>query len=178
MSRFLSTSTTALMLLAACGGKPKPETPSPTLEHGTSSTSAVAASNDASMNAAAREEAVRLAAVLAETIHFGYDEASLSGAARASLDVKAAALRTHPDVRVVINGHADERGSDEYNLALGMRRATSAQRYLGQLGIASSRLEVVSYGEERPAVDGHDERAFAANRRAEFVVSGATVSQR
>jgi peptidoglycan-associated lipoprotein len=178
MSRLVFSATAGLLILTACGGKPKPETPSPAPERGVSSVSSLAGSNDESRSAAAREDAARLTALLNEAVYFGYDQAALSGAARASLDAKAAALRSHPDVRLVINGHADERGSDEYNLALGMRRARAAQRYLAQSGISSSRLEVVSYGEERPAVPGHDERAFAANRRDEFVISAATISQR
>jgi peptidoglycan-associated lipoprotein len=75
-------------------------------------------------------------------------------------------------VKVRISGHADERGSDEYNLALGNRRAAAAKRYLENKGIDGSRIEVISYGEERPLNPGTDETAFAQNRRAEFEVTG------
>ena len=73
-------------------------------------------------------------------------------------------------LRIRISGHADERGSDEYNLALGLRRAAEAKRYLAALGVAEDRIEIVTFGEERPAVQGHSEEAWALNRRAEFEV--------
>lgn len=165
-----------LLALAACGGKPKPETPSP--DAGADQTAIPARSTLDDGGREARDaERARAAAKLAETIYFGYDEAKLTPASRAILDAKAAVLKGATDMHVVINGHADERGSDEYNLALGMRRATAAQRYLIRSGIAASRVEVVSYGEERPATPGHDERAYAANRRDEFSISGTAISR-
>ena len=124
-----------------------------------------------------RAERARVAALLAQGIYFRYDDAMLSPDARAALDAKVTALRAEPALHVVINGHTDERGSDEYNLALGMRRARVAQRYMIQSGIAASRLEVVSFGEERPAAPGHDERAYAANRRDEFSLTATAISQ-
>jgi peptidoglycan-associated lipoprotein len=87
------------------------------------------------------------------------------------LDRKAAILGANSAVRVRISGHADERGSDEYNLALGNRRAGAAKRYLTGKGVADSRIEVVSYGEERPLNPGADEAAYAQNRRDEFQVT-------
>jgi peptidoglycan-associated lipoprotein len=79
-------------------------------------------------------------------------------------------LKEHPSVRLIIEGHCDERGTSEYNLALGQKRADSAKAYLVQLGIDPSRIETVSFGEEIPLDPGHDESAWAKNRRAEFVV--------
>ena len=79
-------------------------------------------------------------------------------------------LRDNPDVNVTIEGHCDERGTVEYNLALGDRRAESAKAYLVNLGIPASRIETVSYGEERPVDPGHNEAAWARNRRAAFVI--------
>lgn len=177
MQRSHYTWTAAALMLVACGGKPKPEAPSPVTDvpaspaanPGLEGTGRTSASSDA---------ARRQAAILAEAIYFGYDEATLSQAARARLEAKAEVLRTAPEAGLVINGHTDERGSDEYNLTLGMRRAVAAQKYLLQVGVSSGRVEIVSYGEERPAVRGSDESAYSANRRDEFVVTGGRVSGR
>jgi peptidoglycan-associated lipoprotein len=158
----------AIAVLAACGGKPKPEEPTPVSEPAAPTPAPTRPAPD-DRNTSAAADRARAAAVLGETIYFEYDRADIGPAARATLDAKAAVLRS-ADMRLTITGHADERGADEYNLALGMRRATAAQRYLLQAGVPVGRLSVVSYGEERPASPGHDERAYAANRRAEFVV--------
>ena len=104
-------------------------------------------------------------------INFDYDQATVRQADQATLDRKAAILSANPNVKLRISGHADERGSDEYNLALGNRRAAAAKRYLESKGVNGSRLEVVSYGEERPLNPGTDESAFAQNRRDEFEVT-------
>jgi peptidoglycan-associated lipoprotein len=111
---------------------------------------------------------------LANVIYFDLDESTITDDSRAALEAKAPVLIRHPNVRIRITGHADERGSDEYNLALGLRRAAEAKRYLAALGIAEDRIEIVTLGEERPAVQGHTEEAWALNRRAEFeIISGA-----
>src|SRR5918998_899345 len=109
---------------------------------------------------------------LREVIHFDFDEADLRGDARSRLDAKLPILLANPGVALRISGHADERGSDEYNLALGQRRAAAAKRYLTERGVADSRIETVSFGEEQPIAGGGDESAYAANRRAEFEVTG------
>ncbi|HEX7124269.1 MAG TPA: peptidoglycan-associated lipoprotein Pal [Thermodesulfobacteriota bacterium] len=106
-----------------------------------------------------------------ETVYFDFDKADLRPDARATLEANAEWLRRNPNARVQIEGHCDERGSVQYNLALGERRAESARRYLESLGISSSRLSTISYGEERPVDPGHGEEAWARNRRAEFVVT-------
>ena len=105
---------------------------------------------------------------LSAPIYFEYDQDELTAEARATLDTKLPVLRANPDTRIRIGGHTDERGSDEYNLALGLRRAAAAKRYLTMHGIAADRLETVSFGEERPAVEGSNETAWSRNRRAEF----------
>jgi peptidoglycan-associated lipoprotein len=121
--------------------------------------------------AAAKAEEMRN--TLAEVIYFEFDSDALSDAARATLDGKLAILNDHQVVRLRVAGHADERGSDEYNLALGQRRAAAAKRYLTQQGIGEDRIEVISFGEERPAAEGSSEEAWAQNRRAEFeIVAG------
>jgi peptidoglycan-associated lipoprotein len=104
-------------------------------------------------------------------INFDYDQATVRPADQQTLDRKAAILSANPNVKLRISGHADERGSDEYNLALANRRAAAAKRYLENKGIEGSRLEVISYGEERPLNPGSDENAYAQNRRDEFEVT-------
>lgn len=111
---------------------------------------------------------------LAATIYFDLDESVLTEASRAAVEAKAPVLLRHPDMRIRIVGHTDSQGSDEYNLALGLRRAAETKRYLAALGVDESRMEIVTMGEERPAVQGHTQEAYALNRRCEFeVISGA-----
>jgi peptidoglycan-associated lipoprotein len=111
-----------------------------------------------------------------DRVYFGYDQYDLSAEARATLEKQAALLRKYPAVDIIIQGHADERGTLEYNLALGERRANSAKDYLVALGINPARIRTVSYGEERPAMVGSTESAFAQNRRAVTVVAGGEPS--
>jgi peptidoglycan-associated lipoprotein len=101
-------------------------------------------------------------------IQFAFDQASLSPEARETLAANAAGLKTNSALQVNIEGHCDNRGSDEYNLALGERRAMAAKDYLVSLGVAAERLEVISYGEEQPLDAANNEMAWAKNRRAEF----------
>jgi peptidoglycan-associated lipoprotein len=105
-----------------------------------------------------------------EDILFEFDSASLSAEAQEILRAKAAWLKANPGARVIIEGHCDERGTNEYNLALGDRRAFSAKSFLVDLGIADSRLTTISYGEEQPVDIGSSEDAWAKNRRAHFVI--------
>ena len=104
---------------------------------------------------------------------FNYDAATLDGDAQAALTASATWVRANPGYNLLIEGHCDERGTEQYNLALGDRRANSAKEFLMTLGIDGSRIRTVSYGEERPFEEGHDEASFAQNRRAHLVlVSG------
>ncbi|MCF8110349.1 MAG: peptidoglycan-associated lipoprotein Pal [Desulfobacteraceae bacterium] len=105
---------------------------------------------------------------LSQKVYFEFDDSSLTAEAREVLQRKVRWLREHPDACVIIEGHCDERGTDEYNLALGSRRAESVKDFLVNAGIDPSELTTISYGEERPAVKGHNEDAWAKNRRAEF----------
>jgi peptidoglycan-associated lipoprotein len=116
--------------------------------------------------------------ILEEPIHFALDRSDLGPEARAILAAKLEILRSTPDLTLRIDGHADERGSDEYNLALSKRRAAEAKRFLMQQGIDSTRMETVGYGEEQPLDPGATEPAWAMNRRADFSVSGGALSQR
>ncbi len=106
--------------------------------------------------------------ILHERIHFAFDSYELSPKARAILKKKAEILLKYPNIKMVIEGHCDERGTEEYNLALGERRARAAYEYLILLGIEADRLSIVSYGEERPLDPRHNEEAWAKNRRDEF----------
>jgi len=102
------------------------------------------------------------------TIYFAYDSSELTDLARQSLRANGEWLKAHPEFGVVIEGHCDERGTIEYNLELGQRRASSVRDYLVTLGVARPRVRAVSYGEERPVGSGNDEAAWSRNRRAEF----------
>ena len=141
-----------------------------------------AAAEEAARRAAAEEAARRAAAEAAATteaartaltaaVHFDYDQSELRSEDRAILDAKVPILQANPSVVIRVSGHTDERGSDEYNLALGQRRAGAVKAYLVQHGISDSRIETVSYGEERPVAQGSDEGAYAQNRRAEFEIT-------
>jgi len=105
-------------------------------------------------------------------VYFEFDRSDLSSDARAALEEKLAILRSNPGVFIRIEGHADERGSDEYNIALGQRRAAAAKRFFSQRGIGSVRIEIVSFGEQRPVCSSASEACWIRNRRAEFVVTG------
>lgn len=105
-----------------------------------------------------------------EKIFFDFDRYDLKPEAREMLTRKAAWLQAHPEFSISIEGNCDERGTTEYNLALGQRRADAAMSYLTTLGIAASRIATVSYGEMQPVAPGHDEASWAQNRRDEFKV--------
>ena len=104
-----------------------------------------------------------------QTVYFGFDSSTLNDQARAQLRANADWLKANPGHVVVLGGHCDERGTKEYNLALGERRASAARDYLASLGVDISGLRVISYGEEDPADAGHNEDAWAKNRRCMFV---------
>jgi peptidoglycan-associated lipoprotein len=105
-----------------------------------------------------------------DTVHFATDSSDIDSEAQSILTKQAAWLQKFPNVRVTIEGHCDERGTREYNLALGDRRANSAKNFLVNAGVAASRISVISYGKERPIATGSDEEAWAQNRRAVTVV--------
>ena len=120
--------------------------------------------------AKARRERAELEEFQNEHIYFEFDKSRLLPESKEILRNKAKWLMAHPDVSVIIEGHCDERGTSEYNMALGDRRAQSAKSYLVDLGIGSRRLMTISYGEERPLDPSHNERAWAKNRRDQFVI--------
>ena len=125
----------------------------------------------------ANEKAMKQARILAakkrfenQNVHFEYDSSELSSMAKTILKEKAAWLKENSSVSVTIEGHCDDRGTTEYNLALGERRAAAAKAYLVNLGVSGSRLTTVSYGEEQPLETSATESAYRANRRAHFVI--------
>lgn len=184
--RVLALSLLALSVASACRKKPEvappPPTPPPaetcdqrcrdslaTLERARADS--VAAAN-ARRAAEERERALASTrATLAAAVYFELDSDELQSDARASLDAKLPILRANAGLRLRVHGHTDERGSDEYNLALGQRRAASVKRYLTDQGIDGSRIDIVSFGEERPAVAESNEEAWRMNRRAEFEIT-------
>ena len=105
-----------------------------------------------------------------QDVRFDFDRSDIMAGARRILDENARWLRKHSRVKVQIEGHCDERGTVEYNLALGQRRASSVRKYLAAMGINPSRLFTISYGEEQPVDPGHDETAWAKNRRVHFKI--------
>ncbi len=190
----------AAAALAACGGGAKPEPPAPQGPNADSLAAAERARQD-SMERARQEaqrraeEAERLArqraadslaalghtteavkALLATMLHFDFDKANIRPEDTSILDQKVSILQANSNLRIRIAGNCDERGSDEYNLALGNRRANSAKQYLVSHGVDAGRIETVSYGEERPLDPGHNDDAWAKNRNDQFeIVSGGDV---
>jgi peptidoglycan-associated lipoprotein len=166
----MATVTFSLSLsLLACAKKPKQEArPEPTAP----ASEPFAAT--AAPTPAQKEAAVRIQDLLAEAfkpVYFPYDQAMLPESAKDLLATAGALLKQYPTVTVRIDGHADERGTDDYNLALGEKRANSVKAYLVNYGIAGTRLNIISYGEEKPEALGHEESDWAKNRRGEFKVT-------
>ena len=159
-----------------CGGRSQPEAPAPQIESSSSTPSiqytpvSTEKISDERLDNAWR-------ATLEQRIQFGFDQSDLSPAARQVLEEKAEVLRAAPSISLRIEGHADERGSDEYNLALSTRRAATAKRLLVSLGIPADRLETVGYGEEQPLDQEESEAAWARNRRDEFRVTSGRLAQ-
>jgi peptidoglycan-associated lipoprotein len=108
------------------------------------------------------------------TVFFDYDKASIRADQRGNMRSNAELLKKYPSVKILVEGHCDERGSDEYNMALGQRRADTAKQYLIEYGITGSRINTVSFGESRSVDNGRNESSWAKNRRAEFVVMSSS----
>ncbi len=130
------------------------------------------AAAEAAAEKAAVEKAAKQKAVELTDIHFDFDNYSLRDDAREILKKNAEWLNNNKDVKVVVEGHCDERGTAEYNLALGERRAKAAAKFIMDMGINAKRIKTISYGEELPLDPGHNEEAWAKNRRAHFAASG------
>lgn len=179
----------AVVLTGACGGNPEPEPVTPTIDQDSLEAARQAeaeaerrrqAELERQREAEAREraaaEARRAREILDERVHFEFDQSDITAQAQQVLTQKVAVLRQYPDVELRVAGHADERGSTEYNLALGQRRAQSVVDYFTNYGLSADRFETVSFGEERPLVNASNENAWAQNRRAEFTVTDGSDS--
>jgi peptidoglycan-associated lipoprotein len=160
---------------AGCGGKQVEETPPPAPHVPVSAPAPVPVSMPVAEPVPAPDTR---RTTLEERIHFALDRADLTPAARTTLAAKVEVLRSSPGLTLRIDGHADERGSDEYNLALSKRRAAEARRFMMERGIGAAQLETVGYGEEQPLDPAASEAAYAMNRRADFQVTGGALSQR
>ena len=177
------------LALTACPKKPAPVTPTPTVNQDSinaanrvrDSLAALARARQDSIDAAnkARQDSIDAASralsearnAITAAIHFDFDKSDITDEAKGILDAKVPVLNANPALHLRVAGHTDNRGSDEYNLALGQRRAAAAKRYLTQRGVDASRIDVISYGEEHPAAQGDDESAWSQNRRAEFEIT-------
>ncbi len=145
----------------------KPETPAPKTETTTPAEKPVDRGTTPSA-VDPMEMARKAAAGVLKNINFDFDKSDIREADKAKLELLADFMRKNASVKIRIEGHCDERGTVEYNIALGDRRAHAALRYLAGLGVADSRMNPVSYGKERPLVTGHDEQSWFENRRCEF----------
>lgn len=183
--RFFVTVFAATLLVGACGGDPPPPPPPPqpdqdSLQRYNDSVAAAEAERRAEAQRLAAERAaeaelqraVRAArATLEEMVFFDYDMSEIRDDAQAALRAKVDILRASPQVQIRIEGHADERGSTEYNMALGNRRAEAVRQFLAGFGLAENRFEIVSFGEGRPLQQGSSESDWARNRRGQFVIT-------
>ena len=155
--------------LSATVPQPQPPTVTPSTDFVQTETAPRVTSEELSTNI---EEANRQAQTRGyiKDAYFGYDEAALGADAQSALTDSANWLKKNPSYNLLIEGHCDERGTEQYNLALGDRRANTAKQFLATLGVDPGRIRTVSYGEERPFDPGHDEAAWAKNRRAHLVL--------
>lgn len=169
------------LVLVGCSTK-KPEAPAPQPSQNAAAQRAeqerlarekaeAAARAKREAEARARAEAAQARQVLTERIHFNFDDATILPEAQQTLQQKAQILRSHPEIQLRIAGNCDDRGSEEYNLALGMRRAQAAKTFLVNYGLDASRFQIVSYGKDRPIAQGENEQAWAQNRRDDFTIT-------
>ncbi|HEY6826538.1 MAG TPA: peptidoglycan-associated lipoprotein Pal [Gemmatimonadaceae bacterium] len=195
-NRIIVTSAISLLVVGCHRAPPPAQTPAPvpsvnrdSIARANAVRDSIARAEAARRIAAARADSIRRAdearaaalaaarAALTQAIHFDFDRSDILAPDRTVLDRKASVLSSNAPLRIRIEGSTDERGSDEYNLALGMRRAGAAKRYLTEHGVDGIRIETASYGEERPLCQGHDEACWAQNRRAEFVVTAGDIAR-
>lgn len=162
----------AVLVLGACTHKQEAVTTAPPPMAAAPAPSAPAPVTSSIIPGSAQDFRVNVG----DTVHFAYDQYNVEEGDRAILGRQAAWLQRYPSVRVTIEGHADERGTREYNLALGARRANAVKEYLVSQGVSTGRVETVSYGKERPACTSSDEGCWAQNRRGVTLVAGGANS--
>ena len=159
----------SFVLIAGCTTKPQAaaETPPPV------ASGPMTSETQSSIVAGSEQD---LKVNVGDTVHFGYNEYSVKEDDKTTLQRQAAWLQKFPAVRVTVEGHCDERGTREYNLALGARRANAVKEYLVSLGVSSARVDTISYGKERPICTESDETCWAQNRRGVTAVAGGATS--
>ena len=164
----IATAISSLLLLSAC------ETASQKVVSGTSASGSASASSSVdkkkSLFAAAKQTKAEKLIAVGDRVLFDYDSAKLDSSAKILLDAQSRFLRANTDLNFIIEGHCDERGTREYNLALGEQRATAVRDYLVIQGIDPDRIKVISYGKEKPAVVGSNTMAWSKNRRAVTII--------
>jgi len=160
----------AAVLLAACASEPEESATTTTTGGTVGSGSGTSASTTALPSLDPRSQEW-LVVNVGDRVFYDFDSSDLTSEAQDTVEKVVAWMQTYPDVTLALEGHCDERGTREYNLALGERRANSVRSYMEALGIDGSRLSVISFGKERPAVLGSNESAWAQNRRSVFVVN-------
>lgn len=155
--------TITILALIPSGCKKKPPTPPPVTE--------APAPPPAPEKPPEVPEPVQRMVANFQRVFFEFDSAELTPGSKGALDANVKIMQENPDLKIEIQGHADERGTTDYNLALGQRRADAIARYMTAMGVDASRIKVVSYGEERPLDPGHHETAWSKNRRGEFRIT-------
>jgi peptidoglycan-associated lipoprotein len=162
-----------LCLLAACAHKPPATQPPPVEAPPTTESTAPVTTESSSVIPGSAED---LRVNVGDTVHFDYDRYDVREEDRTTLQRQAQWLQKYPQVRVTVEGHCDERGTREYNLALGARRANAVKEYLVSLGVSSGRVQTISYGKERPICTDSSEACYAQNRRSVTVVTSGAAS--
>ena len=185
-SRLVLAAIATVLVAVACAPEPAPETPAPTgptaeelerirqdsIRRAEDAAAAERAARQEEMARQQRERAAEAARQsLRETVYFDYDESVIRSDTEQRLRAKLDVLRNNPGVQLRLEGHADERGTSEYNIALGNERAESVMQFFTGFGLDGNRFSLVSYGEERPSAQGSSEAAWAQNRRVEFVIT-------
>ena len=161
----------AVSLLAACETASQKVVGSTSASGSSSNSSKVSAANKSSLFGQAKETAADKLIAVGDRVLFGYDSTKLDESSKIIIDAQSRFLRVNNDLNFIIEGHADERGTREYNLALGEQRATAVRDYLVIQGIDPDRIKVISYGKEKPAVVGSNSMAWSKNRRAVTVIN-------
>jgi peptidoglycan-associated lipoprotein len=167
----------AVTLATACASQPEPEpTPAPTAPVTEARPAPTPPPTPPRPTGPTAGSSADFLSKVTDRVCFDYDQHTLDDADRASLQAQAAWLKQYPSVAVQIAGNADERGTREYNLALGARRAESVSSYLGSLGVDASRISTISYGKDRPIDPGNNEAAWAKNRNSHTIIVSGAVS--
>jgi peptidoglycan-associated lipoprotein len=161
-----------ILAIAGCAKKPKPEPiaePKPPIMERPEAPKPAEPTVD--VDALNRQRIQARIAEVFKPVYFAYDQSSLSAEGQSTLQEIGKLMKEVPEITARVEGHSDERGSNDYNLALGERRAKSVNDYLTSYGIQATRLSTISYGEEKPASEGHDESSWSKNRRVEFTTT-------